>query len=50
MDIDTVSWRIKIFNLKIKKGVALATSSYFAIDLVNDEKFMLKSYSLVVVF
>ena len=50
MDIDTVSWRIEIFNLKIKKGVALATPSYFTIDLVNDEKFMLKSYFLVVVF
>ena len=50
MDIDTVSQRIESFNFKIKKGVALATPSYFTIDLVNDEKFMLKSYFLVVVF
>ena len=50
MDIDTANWRIEIFNLKIKEGVALTTPSCFTIDLVNDEKFMLKSYSLVVVF
>lgn len=29
MGIDTVSWRIEIFNLEIKEGVALATPSCF---------------------